>query len=80
MFTSTQRRQILKWGGLTLFSLSLLPLLMHGLFFIVLFQYYIPAAIVFYAIYFTYTKIKETDLSDQDVLQVIKTFFTPTKK
>ena len=79
MFTGEQRLQILKWGGLVLFSLSLLPLLMHGLFFVVLFQYYLPLAILSYAIYFTYLKIRETDLKDEDVLNVIKSFFTTTK-
>ena len=79
MFTGEQRLQILKWGGLVLFSLSLLPLLMHGLFFVVLFQYYLPLAILSYAIYFTYLKIRETDLKDEDVLNMIKSFFTTTK-
>lgn len=80
MFTKQQRRQILKWGGLTLFSLSLLPLLMHGLFFIVLFQYYIPAAIIIFALYFSYVKIQAVDIHDEEVLNVIKTFFTRSKK
>ncbi len=79
MFTGEQRLQILKWGGLVLFSLSLLPLLMHGLFFVVLFQYYLPLTILSYAIYFTYLKIRETDLKDEDVLNMIKSFFTTTK-
>ncbi len=79
MFTSEQRLQILKWGGLTLFSLSLLPLLMHGLFFIVLFQYYIPLAILAYAVYFSYLKIKQTDFSDDDIWKLYKSFFSKKK-
>jgi len=80
MFTGEQRLQILKWGGLLLFSLSLLPLLMHGLFFVVLFQYYLPLAILSYALYFTYLKIQETDLNDEDVFSVLKSLFTFRKK
>jgi len=53
---------------------------MHGLFFIVLFQYYVPAAIVGYALYFCYTKIQATNLKDEDILNLWKSFFTPTKK
>jgi len=79
MFTREQRIQILKWGGLTLFSLSLLPLLMHGLFFIVLFQYFIPLAIISYALYFSYLKIKQTDFRDEDVKKIFVALFTKKK-
>jgi len=80
MFSSSQRLLILKWGGLTLFSLSLLPLLMHGVFFIVLFQYYLPAAIIGYAIYFSYHKIKHIDIYDVDTRTTFKSFFARPQK
>ena len=75
MFTSDQRYQILKWGGLMLFALSLLPLLMHGLFFIVFFQYYLPLLIIGYAGYFTYTTIKTEGVNRHDIRASIKGLF-----
>jgi hypothetical protein len=80
MFTSVQRVQIIKYGGLALFVLSLLPLVRHGLFFIVLFQYYIPFAIVLYALYVSYLTIQVGDLKDQDIKNLVHALFTRKKE
>lgn len=72
MFTSDQRVQVLKYGGLTLFVLSLVPLVRHGLFFIVLFQYYVPLAIVLYTLYYSYFAIQQGDLRDQDIKSLLQ--------
>ena len=79
MFTSDQRFQILKWGGLTLFALSLLPLLMHGLFFIIFFQYYLPVLVVGYAAYFSYTTFKTSRANIEGIGAMIGGLF-PTKR
>jgi uncharacterized membrane protein YobD (UPF0266 family) len=80
MFTREQRFLILKYGSITLLTLSALPIMMHGIFFIVLFQYYLPAAIILFALYFSYTKVQEADLSDQDIKQFHKYLFTHKEK
>lgn len=79
MFTSEQRFQILKYGSIALVTISVMPFLMHGIFFIVLFQYYLPIAIILFALYFSYTKIQTADLSDQDIKQFCLSLFKKTK-
>lgn len=80
MFTREQRFLILKYGSIALATLSVLPIMTHGIFFIVLFQYYFPAAIVLFALYFSYTKVQEADLSDQDIKQFCKSLFIRKEK
>jgi len=75
MFTRQQRYFILKWGGLTLFSLSLLPLLTHGLFFIVLFQYYLPISIIGFALYYSYRAVKGTNVTDSDINTLVQSLY-----
>ena len=80
MFTREQRFLILKYGSIALATLSVLPIMTHGIFFIVLFQYYLPTAIILFAVYYSYTKVQEADLSDDDVKQFCKSLLARKKK
>jgi hypothetical protein len=79
MFTSTQRIKILKWGSAFVLGLSIIPLLWHGIFFIILFQYYIPIAIIIFALYYSYTVIHTTDFTNQTIKEVFLSFFSLKK-
>lgn len=79
MFTREQRFHILKYGSIALATVSVLPFMMHGIFFIVLFQYYLPIAIILFALYFSYTRIQAADLSDEDVRQFCKSLLKKAK-
>lgn len=79
MFSSEQRIKILKWGSAFVLGLSIIPLIGHGIFFIILFQYYIPIAIITFTIYYSYSKIKKVDVYDQDVKDVLFSLL-PKKK
>ncbi|MFT5831986.1 MAG: hypothetical protein ACI9SY_000367 [Candidatus Paceibacteria bacterium] len=75
MFTSTQRIKILKWGSAFVLGLSIIPLLWHGIFFIILFRYYIPIAIIIVALYHIYTVIQASDFTNQTIKEVFFSFF-----
>jgi hypothetical protein len=79
MFTSTQRIKILKWGSAFVLGLSVIPLLWHGIFFIILFQYYIPIAIIIFTLYYSYTVIHTTDFTNQTIKEVFLSFFSLKK-
>jgi hypothetical protein len=75
MFTSNQRTKILKWGSAFVLGLSIIPLLWHGIFFIILFRYYIPIAIIIFALYYSYTVIQTTDFTNQTIKEIFLSFF-----
>jgi hypothetical protein len=79
MFTSNQRTKILKWGSAFVIGLSIMPLLWHGIFFIILFQYYIPIAIIIFALYYSYAVIHTTDFTNQTIKEVFFSFFSLKK-
>jgi hypothetical protein len=79
MFTSTQRIKILKWGSAFVLGLSVVPLLWHGIFFIILFQYYIPIAIIIFALYYSYAVISTTNFTNQTIKEVFLSFFSLKK-
>jgi hypothetical protein len=71
MFTPRQRAQILTWGTAFLLGLSVVPLLAHGIFFIVLFKVYIPIAIAYFALYYSYKIIQTTNTTGLSITDVI---------
>ena len=75
MFSSEQRFQILKWGGLMLFALSLLPLLMHGLFLVVFFQFYVPVLLVGYGAYTFYSGVTSGRINKLTIRNTVKQWF-----
>jgi hypothetical protein len=79
MFTSNQRTKILKWGSAFVLGLSIVPLLWHGIFFIILFQYYIPIVIIIFALYYIYTVIGTADFTNQTTKEVFYSFFSLKK-
>ena len=79
MFTREQRFIILKYGTTVLLTLSVLPIMTHGIFFVVLFQYYLPIAIILFALYYCYNRIKEIDITDKDLKNVFQSLFSLKK-
>ena len=72
MFTPKQRTDILKWGTLTLIVLCVFASMMHGLFFVALFQYYIPLMLVVGLLYLGYTKARGFQLTDEEIISLAK--------
>lgn len=72
MLTPYQRVTILKRGTAFIVGLSIAPLLQHGFFLLVVFHYYLPAAIIGFAFYYSYQVIRQSTLTNEKIVSVIK--------
>jgi hypothetical protein len=59
MLNKTQRVLILKWTGVGLLAVSILPVFAHRLFYLPIFQSYLILGIIFGLTYFGYKKYKQ---------------------
>ncbi len=72
MFSSKQRKQILCWGPACVLGLSIAPLVRHDLFVLVVFQYYLPLAIIAFGIYAVYRVLTHSRTNNQDIASTLK--------